>query len=100
MGIAYHTTYSPDGAGLNLFDRAIVGTVTAVYGAVTSGGTAVVAVTWSEPIPTPYWAGEAKIESSSSIITNKTSTGFTLTITPSPSTSTLAGGSIEILLVS
>ncbi len=100
MGIAYHTLYAPDGLALNLFDRANIGTVTATYGAGTTTGVATaVAVTWSEPISTPYWASDSKIEAGSSLITNRTSTGFTFTMTPN-ATATLTGGSVEILIVS
>lgn len=108
MGIAYHTTYSPDGAGMNLFDRVVLGTVTAVYpSGVSAGAASTLAVTWTEPVPTAYTALMSPIENSSYFITSKTTTGFTLNVVPTPtvagtvvSVGTLAGGSVEILLIS
>lgn len=101
MGIAYHTLYAPDGVGLNLFDRVNFGTVTATYGAgTTTGLTTAVAVTWSEPIATPYFASVSPIEDASYYISGRTSTGLTLNAIPRVATTTLVGGSVEILLVS
>lgn len=101
MGIAYHTIYSPDGAALNLFDRATMGTVTATYGAGTTAGVATaVAVTWTEPVATPYCVLPSMVEDSSYFVTGKTTTGFTLTVSPRTALLTLAGGTVEILIVS
>lgn len=101
MGIAYHTTYAPDGTALNLFDRVVLGTVTAVYGAGTTTGTpTAVAVTWAEPIPTPYAAIASPIEDAAYFISGRTSTGFTLTATPRVLATTLTGGSVEIVIIS
>jgi|SRR5580700_8542042 hypothetical protein len=100
MGVAYHTIYTPDGAPVNLFDRVIIGIVQAVYGAGTTTGVATsVAVTWSEPIATPYFVVDSKVEAGSTLITSKTATGFTFTMTPG-ATVTLAGGTVELLIVS
>lgn len=100
MGVAYHTVYTPDGAAVNLFDRVTLGLISVTYPAgTTTGVAATIPVTFGEPIATPYWAQESKIESSTSIITGRTSMGFTLTITPG-TTSTLGGGTISILVVS
>lgn len=101
MGIAYHTLYSPDGAALNLFDRVVLGTVTATYGAgTTTGVSTAVAVTWSEPIATPYFAVASPIEDAAYFVSGRTNTGLTLTATPRVGTTTLAGGSVEILILS
>jgi len=101
MGIPYHTTYSPDGAGLNLFDRVNLGTVTAVYGpGASAGATVTAAVTWSEPLALPYCAIPSLIEPSSYFITSRTTVGFSMVITPALAAATLAGGSVEILLIS
>jgi hypothetical protein len=101
MGIAYHTTYAPDGTALNLFDRVNLGTVTAVYGVgASAGATVAAAVTWSEPLALPYCAIPSLIEPSSYFITSRTPLGFSLVLTPALTTATLAGGSVEILLIS
>ena len=101
MGIAIHSLYSPDGTLLNLFDRGILGTVTATYGAGTTTGLATaVAVTWGEPIVTPYAAVASPIEASTIHFTSKTAIGMTVNVTPLLTTATLAGGSLEVLLVS
>lgn len=101
MGIAYHTLYAPDGAALNLFDRAILGTVTATYGAGTTTGVATaVAVTWSEPIVPTYFAAVSPIEDAAYYITGRTTTGLTLNAVPRVLATTLTGGSVEILLIS
>lgn len=101
MGIAYHTIYSPDGAGLNLFDRVVAGTVTAVYptGA-TSGGAVTLAVSWSEPVVTPYTLLMSPIEDCTYFFTSKTAIGCVLNVNPRLATASLTGGSVEILILS
>jgi hypothetical protein len=100
MGIAYHTAYSPDGLAMQLFDRIVVGTVQAVYAAGTTTGVATaVAVTWSEPIATPYIAIASPVEASSVHFTSRTALGMTVNITPVVLTTTLAGGTIQIALL-
>lgn len=101
MGIAFHTMYSPDGAGLNLFDRAVVGTLTAVYPVgVSAGATSTIAVTWTEPVVTPYAVVMSPIEDSTCFFTSKTTVGFTLNVAPRLATATLAGGSVELIILS
>lgn len=100
MGIAYHTSYSPDGTILNLFDRVVIGNVTAVYPAATAGATSTIAVTWGEPIPTPYMAIMSPIEDCTYFVSARTTVGFTLNVLPRLAANTLAGGSVEILIVS
>lgn len=101
MGIAYHSIYSPDGAGLNLFDRAVVGTLTAVYTVGASAGAAsTIAVAWTEPVPTPYAVVMSPVEDSTYFITAKTTVGFTLNVAPRLAASTLAGGSVELIILS
>lgn len=101
MGIAYHTTYAPDGVTLNLFDRVVLGTVTATYLAVTATNTATtLAVSWTEPVPTPYCAIASPTEDATYFITGRTSVGFNLVVSPRQILGTLAGGPVEILLIS
>lgn len=101
MGIAYHSFYSPDGLGLNLFDRAVVGTITAVYpSGATSGGASTLAVTWSEPVPTPYTVLMSPIEDSTYFVTSKTTVGFTLNVNPRLAISQVTGGSVELFILS
>lgn len=100
MGIAYHNFYSPDGLGLNLFDRAIVGTATAVYPAAATSASSTIAVSWTEPVPTPYAVIMSPIEDSTYFITSKTTVGFTLNVNARLSASTLAGGSVELFIIS
>lgn len=100
MGIAYHTMYAPDGTAMQLFDRVVVGTVTGTYAAGTTTGVATaVAVTWSEPIATPYMAFGSIGEAASVHFTSKTALGMTVNITPVVLTSTLAGGTFSALLM-
>jgi hypothetical protein len=99
MGIAYHTIHAPDGAGLNLFDRVTIGTVTAVYPSATAGATSTLAVTWNEPVALTYTAIMSPIEDCTYFITNKTTVGFTLNVNPRLAANTLGGGSVEILLL-
>ena len=99
MGIAYHTIHAPDGAGLNLFDRVTIGTITAVYPSAATSVTSTLAVTWSEPVATPYTVILSPIEDCTYFITNKTTVGFTLNVSPRLAANALAGGSVEILLL-
>lgn len=100
MGIAYHTLYAPDGVGLNLFDRAIVGTVTAIYPSVGAGSLSSVAVSWTEPVITPYALVMSPIEDCTYYFTNKTALGCTLNVLPRLAANTLSGGSVEIIMQS
>lgn len=101
MGIAYHTQYSPDGAGLNLFDRVVTGTVTATYGAgASSGAASTVTVTWGEAVVTPYTVLMSPVEDCTYFFTSKTPTSCVLNVAPRLAASTLAGGVVEVLLVS
>lgn len=101
MGIAYHTMYAPDGAGLNLFDRVVTGTVTAVYAAgVSTGAASTVAVTWSEPIVTPYTVLMSPVEDCTYFVTAKTTVGFTLNVNSRLATGTLTGASVECFILS
>lgn len=101
MGISYHSIYAPDGAGLNLSDRVVAGTVTAVYTLGASAGAAsTIAVTWAEPIPTPYAVVMSPVEDSTYFISAKTTVGFTLNVAPRLAASTLAGGSVELIILS
>ncbi len=101
MGVAYHTFVSPDGAGLNLFGHAVLGTVTAVYGAGVSTGAAVtVAMTWGEPVVTSYTLLMSPIEDCTHFFTSKTTTGAVLNVNSRLATGTLTGGSVEVLILS
>lgn len=101
MGIAYHTIYAPDGAGLNLFDRVVAGTVTAVYPAGTStGATSVIAVVWNEPVITPYTVLMSPVEDCTYFVTAKTTVGCTLNLNPRLATGTLTGASVECFILS
>lgn len=100
MGIAYHTSYTPDGAGTNLFDRVVLGTVTVICPTAAASLGTTIAVSWNEPVPTPYTAIPSLIEDSTYFITNRTTTGCSLVIMPRLLGGTLAGGSIELLLMS
>lgn len=101
MGVAYHTAYAPDGATVNLFDRIVIGTVTAVYGAGVSTGAAVtVALTWGEAVVSNYTLLLSPIEDSTHFFTSKTATGAVLNVSSRLATGTLTGGSVEVLLLS
>jgi hypothetical protein len=100
MGISYKDVYSPDGAGMNLFDRVNIGTVTAIYPSAATAASATVTVTWGEPLMTPYFVIMSPIEDSTHFFTAKTALGCMLTVNARLATSTLAGGSVEILLIS
>lgn len=101
MGIAYHTLYTPDGAGTNLFDRITLGTVTAVYPAATAtGALTTIAVSWTEPVPTPYTVLMSPVEDCTYFITSKTTVGFTLNLNSRLLTGTLTGASVECFILS
>lgn len=100
MGISYHSLYAADGTTLNVADRAYFGTLTATYPAAAVGVVSTLAVTWTEPVPMPYTAVMSPVEDSTYFITAKTTLGFTLNVAPRTALLTLAGGTVEILLVS
>lgn len=101
MGIAYHTMYAPDGTTPNLFDRLIVGNLTAVYPAgVSTGAASTVAVTWGEPVVTPYTVLMSPVEDCTYFVTSKTTVGFTLNVNSRLATGTLTGASVEIFILS
>lgn len=100
MGIAYHTLYAADGTTANVADRWYFGTVTATYASAGAGLTSTVVVTWTEPIPGPYCAVMSPVEDCTWYMTSKTSTGFTLNVWPRLLANALAGGTVEILIVS
>lgn len=100
MGIAYHTLYATDGTGLNVADRVYFGTVTATYASASAGVASTIAVAWSEPIPTPYCAIMSPVEDCTYFISVKTTLGFTLNVLPRLAANALAGGTVEILIIS
>lgn len=97
MGIAVHTIYSPDGLTLNAADKAYLGTVSVTYASTSGTATATAAVTWVEPIPTPYCAVPCMKEQANFWFTSMTNTGFTFNIAGLAS---LSGATIEVALFS
>jgi hypothetical protein len=95
MGIAYHTLYAADGLGLNVADRAYVGTVSVTYAATSGTAAATAAVTWTEPVPTPYCAVPCMKEQANFWFTSMVSTGFTFNIAGLAS---LSGATIEVAI--
>lgn len=100
MGISYHNVYTPDGVGTNLFDRIVLGTVTAVYPAAATSASSTIAVTWGEPIPTPYAVLMSPVEDCTYFVSSKTTVGFVLNVNARIAANTLAGGSVECLILS
>lgn len=101
MGIAYHTLYTPDGAGVNLSGQVDIGTVTATYPATTTtGASTAVTLTWNEPIPTPYVALATPVEASAIYFTSPTTKSVVMNVIPLLGTATLNGGTTEVLLLS
>jgi hypothetical protein len=96
MGVAFHTAYSPDGLLPNLTDRICIGSVSATYAG--SASTATVAVTWTEPVPTPYIAIPCMKEAAVAFISSPTNTGFTLNV--AALSGNLTGETVEIFLFS
>lgn len=100
MGIAFQDIYVADGLGFTLFDRINAGVVQATYGAGTTTGLATaVAVTWAEPIATPYNPIASPVEACTVHFTSKTTIGMTVNITPLLSTATLVGGTVPIVIL-
>lgn len=101
MGIAYHNLYAADGTTLNVADRAYFGTVSVTYAAAVAGAATVpVVVTWQEPIPMPYFVALSPIEDCTWFITAKTTLGCTLNVQSRLLTTTLLGGTTEMLIIS
>jgi len=100
MGISYKDVYSPDGQGLNLFDRVNIGTVTVTCPAAATSAAATVTVTWGEPLMTPYFVKASPIEDAVYYFTARTTLGCMMTVTSRLATNTLAGGQVEVLFIS
>jgi len=101
MGIAYHTTYAPDGAAPNLFDRVVLGVVSATYATQGSAGTAqTCTVSWSEPVVSTYTLLFSPVEDCTWYFGTKTPTSAVLTITPRLASGTLTGGTGQVLIIS
>jgi hypothetical protein len=100
VGISYHSAYAPDGAALNLFDRVVIGTVTATYGAgVSTGASVVTTLTWTEPVASTYTIIVSPIEDSTSFFTAKTQLSAVMTMNSRLATGTLTGGPVEVLIL-
>ncbi len=102
MSVEIHTIEVP--GGLNNYtnsDRVILGLTTITYGAGGSAGAVVtVAVTFTEPIQTPFDVFYAPTADVTAFTTAQTPTGFTVNIEPRLSTATVAAGTIGALIVS
>lgn len=96
MGIPFHTMYAVDGLnGFAVADRVFFGSVAATY----AGGanTATVAVTFTEPVPTPYAVLYSFPEQAFGYTTSATALGFTVNVIKI--SGNLTGGSVECVIV-
>lgn len=100
MGLSYQSLYAPDGLATNRSDAVIFGTVSATYASASAGVASTVAVTWTEPVPTTYCAVMSPVEDCTYYLTSKTTLGFTLNVLPRLAANSLAGGTVEIMVVS
>jgi hypothetical protein len=88
-------------AGSDFLDRVIVGQKLGVANAAGGGAGANVAtvVTFTEPLPTNYTVVVQPGQSATWWISNKISFGFTVNLTPNPSSATLAAGSFDVTVL-
>lgn len=100
MGLSYSSAYIPDGLGLNRSDAIIIGTVSATYASAGAGVASTVAVAWTEPVPTTYCAVMSPVEDCTYYLTSKTTLGFTLNVLPRLAASSLAGGTVRLMILS
>lgn len=100
MGVAYHTLYVPDGAAVNLFDRVVVGAYPVTYVGGSAGVAVTTVVTFGGRVPTPYAAVVSSVEDSTYYVTSRTNTGCSLVISPRLAANSLAGGTVQLMIVS
>ena len=101
MGIPYHTIMANDGLALNNANRVFLGSITATYTAAGAGAaTTPVVLTWTEPVPTPFSVFMSPIEDCTWFITAKTTLGCTLNVLPRLAANSLAGGVVQLLIIS
>lgn len=95
MGVAFHTMYAADGLeNFEVFDRIFVGVMYVTYAS--GSATATVSVTWTEPVPMPYFVDFDVPENAAVYASSRTSLGFTANI--AAKTSTLAGGTLGVMI--
>jgi len=100
MGIPFHEMYAVDGLNFAIADRIYAGTIAVVYAAGGGAGQAVTAaVTWTEPVPTPYAVYFDLPEDATAFASSRTALGFTYNIRPRLAANTLAGGTFSALVV-
>jgi hypothetical protein len=100
VGVAYHTLYTPDGAGVNLADRIVIGSVTVTYASGSAGAAVTTAVSWAGRIPTPYTLLMSCVEDCTYYATSRTYTSLSLVVAPRLAANSLAGGTVELLFIS
>jgi hypothetical protein len=98
MGLSFHSLYTPDGLAVARSDAPWGGIATATYAAAGAGVASTVAVSWTEPMPTPYCAIVSPVEDCTWFLSNRTALGFTLNVSPRLAANSLAGGTVKILV--
>ncbi|WGS53568.1 hypothetical protein LFL96_21155 [Paraburkholderia sp. D15] len=100
MGQPVHTVEVPDGFQLAQPDRLLVGNLPNQANAAGSGAGATVVIPFTGlKLPATYSVLGCMSQAGDLSVGNKTQTGFTVTLTPSASTVTLAAGTFDLLIV-
>ncbi len=100
MGQPVHTVESPTGFQLALQDRIIIGNLPNVATAAGGGAGATVTKTFSGlRLPANYSVMVEASQACFASVSAKTSAGFTVTLTPTLSSVTLAAGTIDVTVV-
>ncbi|HEP6426903.1 TPA: hypothetical protein VDB83_001174 [Burkholderia cenocepacia] len=103
MSILTHTIESPDGFTPAKQDRVIVGSLPGITNAAGGSAGAAVATAVTLPasasLPANYSVLVNPGQDATWYVSNKTSTGFTVTLTPRLAASTLAAGAFDVVVV-
>lgn len=100
MPIDCHTVEMVDGSSFARTDRVILATLPGVANAAGSGAGAAVTTTISGlSLPASYSVSATANQAAAVSVTNKSYTGFSVTLTPLSSSATLSSGTFDALVV-
>lgn len=100
MGIDVHTTEQIDGGDFNRQDRVIMGMLADVANAAGGGaGTSVTTPVAMTGLPASYAVHVTPSQDATFYVTNKTTAGFDVVLTPRLAANTLAAGTFDVVVI-
>ena len=100
MAFQLHTIEVPGGVTPQKNDRIVIGNLPNVANAAGTGAGASVTVSVTGlSLPAAYGVSVEPSQDANCFVTNKTSSGFTVTMNPRLATNTLAAGTLDIIII-